>query len=275
MYLLTCYHPSNPPPQPPVPAYAPDPEAVRARFFSMVKHTLAYLDDCCGVCFVVTRDRVPRSQHANGVNDCPAAQQLREAFNILMASRNRPPFMASVCFKDVGPHEGRECPIKAAEADKTLAKADTVCSNCWLGEDGEVRFHGAGEWGANKCAAAHPGRAFVTEAVFALYHGRPDFVSRALAGVTRWELLPRTSSHYCAAVAGPIDQTPSEMPPLLAFAQWARSRWLSRLKVSCGMVLLIHFHHLSKLGTLDILDSDDHNFWQNLLDVTKLERPAY
>jgi hypothetical protein len=76
-------------------------EDVRARFFLMVKHLLAELKGCCGVCWVVHRRRVPREEHGSEqewLNSCPAARQVREAFNLRMESLGRPTFSGSLCF---------------------------------------------------------------------------------------------------------------------------------------------------------------------------------
>lgn len=247
---------------------------MRLRFFLLVKHTLRRLDDCCGVCFVVNRKLVPRANHAGGLNDCPAAIQLRRAYNARMVSMGRDEVRTSCCFKCVGPHKMVDCPLVVGVQEGEIQNKSQLCSHCWLGEEQEHKFHKGGEWGGRKCGTAYPGRAFVKEAVFALYHCRPDYVVQALAQNRKWrELVVMTEDHHTASVDG---VTPAEMPSLLHFAQWAMARWSGRTKVSNGMVLLIHFHCLTKMGTVDTISSekywDEYNFWQDIQDISKLER---
>ena len=85
------------------------------------------------------------------------------------------------------------------------------CSHCWLGEDGDLGFHQDKRWGGKSCSTAHPGREFVREAVFALYHARPDYVARAMDGVKKWDMLPKAANHYCACVDAAAE-VPVQMP---------------------------------------------------------------
>jgi hypothetical protein len=247
---------------------------VRARFILMVEHLLAELKGCCGVCWVVNRRRVPREEHGSDtewLNNCPAARQIREAFNLRMESLGRPTFSGSLCFIDAGPHNGgHECPIRIAEKAGQLAKAEQLCSHCWLGEDADMRFHEENRWGGPACARAYPGREFVREAVFALYHARPDYVAGAMGGVMKWDLLPKTQAHYCVCVDANAE-VPAFMPSLVHFAHWAGSRWLRKIKASNGIVLLVHYHHLTLEGTMK-LDGGKLEFWKLLEHADQLER---
>lgn len=241
----------------------------------MVEHVLADLKGFCGVCWVVHRLKVPRAAHGKeSLNACPAAGLIRDAFNTRMVHLGRPQHRGSVCFTDVGPHDGGPtCPVRVAERDGKLAKAQDLCSNCWLGEDSEQRFHEEKRWGGKQCASAYPGREFVREAVFALYHGRPDYVAEALGDFRRWCELPKTAAHYCACVDATA-AVPAEMPSLVHFAHWAGSRWMNRIKVSSGVVLLVHFHCLTQQGTKP-LEGGEYVFWRHVQHVNTLERAAY
>ena len=247
---------------------------VRARFFLMVNHLLAELKGCCGVCWVVHGRYVPREEHGDNIewlNNCPAARKVREAFNLRMGALGRSTHPGSLCLIDIGPHTGGpSCPVRVAEQAGQLAKAERLCSHCWLGEDGDVGFHENKQWGGKSCTTAYPGREFVREAVFALYHARPDYVARAMGGVKKWDLLPKAADHYCACVDAAAE-VPAEMPSLVHFAHWAGSRWLSKIKASNGIVLLVHYHSLTREGTVE-LDGGNLVFWKLLEYTDQLER---
>ena len=265
---------NTPPLQPTIPPFMQGAAHIRARFFLMVEHLLAELKGCCGVCWVVQRRRVPREEHGGDtewLNNCPAARRVREAFNLRMEALGRPLFSGSLCFIDAGPHNGGDqCPIRIAERAGELNRAEKLCSHCWLGEDGDLGFHQDKRWGGKSCSTAHPGREFVREAVFALYHARPDYVARAMDGVKKWDMLPKAANHYCACVDAAAE-VPVQMPSLAHFASWAGARWLRKIKASNGVVLLVHYHRLTHEGTVD-LRGPDLEFWKLLEHTDQLER---
>ena len=250
--------------QPPIPPHPREPtaEQIRSRFYLMAQRVLTELDGCCGVCYVVRRIKV----QAHGLNACPGARTMQVAVSLRWAELSPALGECRVsCFKCVGPHTLADCLIKGANRTKG------VRSNCWLAEQGEGRFHEKGKWGGEHCSGPYPGRAFVQEVVFALYHARPDYVLRTLAGLGWWEGLEMDPNHGCAAIEAPLVRTPVEMPEVEDFAFWVRQPWLNRVRVGKGFVLLLHFMYLSKQDTVKELAADDYNFWQNLVQVQIME----
>jgi hypothetical protein len=141
-----------------------------------------------------------------------------------------------------------------------------------VGDDGAAfpthpTINGASTFGGANCSGVEGrDRDFVRDAIFMLYHARPDYVSRVMHGWVSWVGLPGTTNHYCTSTEG---TTPQEMPPMDQFAKWAFRKWCS-LRIGNGMMLLLHFIRFTGWGRKEHLDTVDYEYWASLENYLRL-----
>lgn len=231
---------------------------------------LASCTDKCGRCYIVLG--VFSLNHH--INDCPAAMAMTPHYRARLSILAVEPLEEIMpCIHDFGYHAAEQCPWDKEPTLSKLKAVGRICSHCWLADDRLENFitHSAGGeavYGGDKCRNAH-GRDFIRDAVYALFHARPEYVAHHMRDSEKWNRVPKRSDHPCVSYAGG-ELTPTDMPSLDDFALWAKARWDQSMAVSNGVVLLLHYMRFTNGGTLARLRDHDYKYWKTLCMIGRL-----
>ena len=270
--MACCVYPLSPPHQVDATLLKRRSE-IKPLAYADVHYLLAKLAHCCGRCFVV----VGEMRQCADVNECPAAQAMAAHYQTHVGRGAGEAIMP--CARDMGYHKGGDCPLQLEDGEKLIRKAIKqagLCSHCWLADDQFAKFcvhpattGGSSTFGGSRCRAAH-GRDSIRDAVYAMYHARPEFVADVMGGVIPWINLSKTTNHHCASYPN-IESNPIEMPSLEDFAWWASSRWQQSLAMSNGVVLLLYYVRMARCGFAAEIALEDYQFWQALCRMGTLD----
>ena len=178
---------------------------------------LASCTDKCGRCCIVL-GVFSLNHHINWPAAMAMTPHYRPRLSILAVE---PLEEIMPCIHDFGYHAAEQCPWDKEPTLSKLKAVGRICSHWWLADDRLENFitHSAGGeavYGGDKCRNAH-GRDFIRDAVYALFHARPEYVAHHMRDWDKWNRVPKRSDSYHAQMAGTlvaVASTPTSQHPV-------------------------------------------------------------